>query len=79
MRDKDVYYYSELKDQLPSGKGFIYKPGILFYNGYFNNGIPEGESLVKLIDKQCEYIGFVKGEQAHGHGTLIDHKNKYKI
>lgn len=44
MRDKDLYYYSELKDQLPSGKGFIYKPGILFYNGYFNNGIPEGES-----------------------------------
>jgi|688.fasta_scaffold134240_2 hypothetical protein len=40
LKINDTYYYCTWKDSLAEGRGFAYKPNVLFYSGSFKNGVP---------------------------------------
>lgn len=68
LKTTDVYYYCPWVDSLAEGKGFVYKPGVLFFDGNFHKGVPEGIANVKFLTESCEYKGEVKSWRAHGAG-----------
>ena len=50
---QDRFYYGNWKDNVPNGRGFLYEPGHLFYDGQFEGGMPSGKSTVRFLDKKC--------------------------
>lgn len=56
-RDYDRYYYGKWDNGVPEGRGLLYEPGKLLFNGDFHKGLPEGRANIKFIDQLCEYEG----------------------
>lgn len=49
LKNQDVYYFCTWVNSLAEGKGFVYKPNVIFFSGDFKNGIPEGYGVVKFL------------------------------
>lgn len=50
LKSGEIYYYCNWANSLAQGKGFVYKPNVLFFDGFFNQGMPEGKAKVLFIN-----------------------------
>ena len=69
VNNQGEIYIGPVSNKVPNGKGKLYnKKGEIIYEGYFVNGIEEGEG--KRITNNYYYIGkFIKGKM-NGEGTI---------
>ena len=69
VNKKGEIYIGPVRNNVPNGKGKLYnKKGEIIYEGYFANGIEEGEG--KRIINDYYYIGqFIEGKM-YGKGTI---------
>ena len=66
-------------DGYPVGDGQYYEAGNLFFDGKFENGIPQGHCQIKFLDNESQYKGNIKEGKADGNGHFTNFKNKYSL
>ena len=70
-RENNIHYRGFWKEGRFDRYGVLYKDGVLFYDGQYENGLPHGRGL-SYKDGAISYSGSWEEGKFHGSGTAVD-------